>query len=56
MKIIWEVLRMQQQKGNVNVSQRKNEETIKQNLLTLTKSFIDNDSTKILLKFMAEEN
>ena len=35
---------------------KKNKETIEQSLLTLTKSFIDNDPTEKLLKFMAEEN
>ena len=34
---------------------KKNKETIEQSLLTLTKSFIDNDPTEKMLKFMAEE-
>ena len=35
---------------------KKNKETIEQSLLTLTKSFIDNDPKEKLLKVMAEEN
>ena len=34
---------------------KENKETIERSLLTLTKSFIDNDPTEKLLKFMAEE-
>ena len=35
---------------------KKNKETMEQSLLTLTKSFIDNDPTEKLQKFMAGEN
>ena len=38
----------------VNVCQKQLKEAIEKSLLTLTKSFID--STRKLLKFMAEEN
>ena len=47
--MIWEVVSMQPQMRKVNVSQRKIKKPLN-SLLTLIKSFIDNDPTEKLLK------